>query len=55
MSQRRLSQLAENAREKNASGITSVEWPLGEGAAKPGIDMARRAIIQQKRNEILMV
>ena len=26
-------------------------WPLGEGAAKPGIEMARRDIMQQKRKE----
>ena len=39
------------AREKkrNARGISSIEWPLGEGAAKLGIEMARRDITQHKR------
>ena len=29
--------------------VLTMAWPLGEGAAKPGIEMARRDIFGQKR------
>ena len=36
---------------KRERSVFMLVWPLGEGAAKPGIEMARRDIMQQKRKE----
>ena len=35
--------------EKSEESVIMPVWPLGEGAAKPGIEMAQRDIVQQKR------